>query len=31
LMQSVEKIADYFTRLVTLTNQMKNCGETMDE
>jgi hypothetical protein len=27
----MRKIADYFTRLVTLTNQMKNFGETMDE
>jgi hypothetical protein len=30
-MKSVEKIADYFTRLATITNQMKNSGEIMDE
>jgi hypothetical protein len=26
-----EKISNYFTRLVTLTNQMKNCGSNLEE
>ncbi|KAK2388316.1 hypothetical protein QL285_062010 [Trifolium repens] len=30
-MKSDESIADYFTRLVTLTNQMKNCGGNLSE
>ncbi|MCH94065.1 retrovirus-related Pol polyprotein from transposon TNT 1-97, partial [Trifolium medium] len=30
-MKNDEKVADYFTRLVTLTNQMKNCGDTLEE
>ncbi|PNX57137.1 hypothetical protein L195_g058543, partial [Trifolium pratense] len=30
-MKNDEKVADYFTRLVTLTNQMKNCGNTLEE
>ncbi|PNX80520.1 hypothetical protein L195_g036522, partial [Trifolium pratense] len=30
-MNNDETIADYFTRLVTLTNQMKNCGSTLGE
>ncbi|WJX93643.1 hypothetical protein P8452_75143 [Trifolium repens] len=30
-MKSDESVADYFTRLVTLTNQMKNCGGNLDE
>ena len=30
-MKSDESIADYFTRLVTLTNQMKNCGGNLGE
>ncbi|GAU17773.1 hypothetical protein TSUD_171610 [Trifolium subterraneum] len=30
-MKSDEAIADYFTRVVTLTNQMKNCGSTLNE
>ncbi|GAU47674.1 hypothetical protein TSUD_380280 [Trifolium subterraneum] len=30
-MKSDEVIADYFTRVVTLTNQMKNCGSTLNE
>ncbi|KAK2353501.1 putative mitochondrial protein [Trifolium repens] len=30
-MKNDESVADYFTRLVTLTNQMKNCGGNLDE
>ncbi|GAU38400.1 hypothetical protein TSUD_52250 [Trifolium subterraneum] len=30
-MKSDEAIADYFTRMVTLTNQMKNCGSTLNK
>ena len=30
-MKSDESVADYFTRLVTLTNQMKNCGGILGE
>ncbi|KAK2404089.1 hypothetical protein QL285_053465 [Trifolium repens] len=30
-MKDDEKISDYFTRLVTLTNQMKNCGSNLEE
>ncbi|KAK2442743.1 putative mitochondrial protein [Trifolium repens] len=30
-MKGDEKISDYFTRLVTLTNQMKNCGSNLEE
>ncbi|GAU29140.1 hypothetical protein TSUD_59070 [Trifolium subterraneum] len=30
-MKSDEAIADYFTRVETLTNQMKNCGSTLNE
>ncbi|GAU16503.1 hypothetical protein TSUD_167340, partial [Trifolium subterraneum] len=30
-MESDETIADYFTRVVTLTNQMKICGSTLNE
>ncbi|GAU44503.1 hypothetical protein TSUD_122730 [Trifolium subterraneum] len=30
-MKSDESIADYFTRVETLTNQMKNCGSTLNE
>ncbi|KAK2388142.1 hypothetical protein QL285_061854 [Trifolium repens] len=30
-MKSDESIADYFTRLVTFTNQMKNCGGNLGE
>ncbi|WJX34995.1 hypothetical protein P8452_23045 [Trifolium repens] len=30
-MKNDETVADYFTRLVTLTNQMKNCGSNLDE
>ena len=30
-MKGHEKISDYFTRLVTLTNQMKNCGNNLEE
>ncbi|WJX50083.1 hypothetical protein P8452_36436 [Trifolium repens] len=30
-MNGDEKISDYFTRLVTLTNQMKNCGSNLEE
>lgn len=28
-MKEDERITDYFTRLQTLTNQMRNCGETL--
>ncbi|CAJ2663346.1 unnamed protein product [Trifolium pratense] len=30
-MKNDETIADYFTRVVTLTNQMKNCGSNLAE
>ncbi|GAU25674.1 hypothetical protein TSUD_266010 [Trifolium subterraneum] len=30
-MKNDEAIADYFTRVETLTNQMKNCGSTLSE
>ncbi|KAK2415336.1 hypothetical protein QL285_037825 [Trifolium repens] len=30
-MKGDEKISDYFTRLVTLTNQMTNCGSNLEE
>jgi hypothetical protein len=30
-MKNDETIVDYFTRLVTLTNQMKNCGSNLEE
>ncbi|KAK2381647.1 hypothetical protein QL285_069238 [Trifolium repens] len=30
-MKDDEKISYYFTRLVTLTNQMKNCGSNLEE
>ncbi|GAU38713.1 hypothetical protein TSUD_396410 [Trifolium subterraneum] len=30
-MKSYETIADYFTRVETLINQMKNCGSTLNE
>lgn len=31
LMKAQETIADFLTRLVTLTNQMKSCGEVISE
>jgi CII-binding regulator of phage lambda lysogenization HflD len=30
-MEENETISNYFSRLVTLTNQMKNCGETLSD
>ncbi|GAU45642.1 hypothetical protein TSUD_175560 [Trifolium subterraneum] len=30
-MKNDEAVADYFTRVETLTNQMKNCGSTLSE
>lgn len=30
-MESTEKISDYFTRILTLTNQMKVCGEKVTD
>jgi hypothetical protein len=30
-MSDQESVAEFFTRLVTLTNQMKVCGETVSD
>lgn len=30
-MEGDEKVVDYVNRLVTLTNQMKSCGETVTD
>ena len=30
-MESTEKVADYFTRILSITNLMKGCGEKLDD
>lgn len=30
-MENNEKVADYFTRIVSITNSMKGCGETISK